>query len=91
MGLKKSEDKTLLVCMRCGHVEEAKKPAEKKTAEVPVIESPTEKALPTTKIECPKCGNDKAFWWMQQTRSADEPSTRFYKCTKCGHVWREYA
>ncbi|MDW0315124.1 MAG: hypothetical protein QN716_07090, partial [Nitrososphaeraceae archaeon] len=28
--------------------------------------------LPTTAIDCPKCGNNNAFWWMLQTRSADE-------------------
>ena len=28
--------------------------------------------LPTTSIECPRCKNNNAFWWMLQTRSADE-------------------
>lgn len=46
--------------------------------------------LPVTKAECKKCGNVKAYYWMMQTRSADEPSTRFYRCTKCNHTWREY-
>ncbi len=48
-------------------------------------------ALPTTTIDCPKCGNDMAFWWMLQTRSADEPTTQFYRCTKCTHTWRNYS
>lgn len=39
---------------------------------------------------CPKCGPVKAEYWEIQTRSADEPATRFHKCTKCGHTWREY-
>lgn len=47
-------------------------------------------ALPATTIDCPKCGNDLAFWWMLQTRSADEPTTQFYRCTKCSHTWRNY-
>lgn len=46
--------------------------------------------LPTTKVTCPKCGNDKASWWLQQTRSADEAETRFLRCLKCKHTWREY-
>jgi transcription factor S len=48
-------------------------------------------ALPTTAVDCPKCGNNNAFWWMLQTRSADEAATQFYRCTKCGHTWRNYS
>jgi DNA-directed RNA polymerase subunit M len=48
-------------------------------------------ALPTTAIECPRCRNNIAFWWMLQTRSADEPATQFYRCTKCTHTWRNYS
>ena len=48
------------------------------------------RTLPTTKITCPECGNDQAEWWLQQTRSADEAETRFFKCLKCKHTWREY-
>jgi len=40
--------------------------------------------------KCEKCGNDKAYYWLQQTRAADEPPTKFMKCTKCGHTWRDY-
>ena len=47
--------------------------------------------MPTIEIECEKCGNNKAVWWMLQTRSADEPTTQFYRCTKCEHTWRNYA
>ncbi len=46
--------------------------------------------LPKTKEECPKCHNREAYWWMLQTRSSDEPTTKFYRCTKCNHTWREY-
>jgi DNA-directed RNA polymerase subunit M len=49
---------------------------------------------PSTNIiidaDCPKCGPVKAEYWEIQTRSADEPATRFHKCTKCGHTWRDY-
>ena len=42
-----------------------------------------------TKEDCPKCGFDSAFFRQQQTRSADEPMTRFYTCEKCRHMWKE--
>ena len=51
----------------------------------------TPDALPTTAIDCPKCGNSNAYWWMLQTRSADEATTQFYRCTKCRHTWRNYS
>jgi len=46
---------------------------------------------PTIKLDCEKCGHDEAVWWMFQTRSADEPTTRFYRCQKCKYTWRDYA
>lgn len=48
------------------------------------------KTLPSTRAECPKCGNMEAEWWLLQTRKADEGETRFFRCTKCKFTWREY-
>lgn len=45
---------------------------------------------PQVKKICPKCNNKKAETWQQQMRSADEPSTHFFRCTQCKHTWREY-
>jgi len=42
-------------------------------------------------VFCSKCGNRGAYWHLRQTRSADEATTRFYRCTKCKNTWREYA
>jgi len=39
---------------------------------------------------CPKCGFNEAETWQEQTRSADEPSTTFFRCLKCKKTWREY-
>ncbi|HXQ94024.1 MAG TPA: transcription factor S [Thermoplasmata archaeon] len=55
-----------------------------------VIEGKVEATLPTAEEECPKCGHSKAYWVLRQTRGADEPETRIFECTKCGHKWREY-
>jgi len=49
------------------------------------------RTTPQVKAECPKCGNTMAYWWMVQTRGIDESATQFYRCTKCGHTWREYS
>lgn len=56
-----------------------------------VFDDSVEDTRPTIKIECEKCGNDEAVWWMLQTRSADEPTTQFYRCTKCQYTWRDYS
>ena len=47
--------------------------------------------LPKIRTLCTKCQNTAAYYWTQQTRGADEPETRFFKCTKCTHTWREYS
>jgi transcription factor S len=46
---------------------------------------------PLTEAECPKCKNKKAYFWTVQTRASDEPETKFLKCEKCEHVWRDYS
>jgi DNA-directed RNA polymerase subunit M len=94
MSPKKVEGRTLLECVSCGYTEKAK-PEDyeliEKREEVPVIEEEVPSTLPVISVQCPKCGHDEAHWWIRQTRSADEPSTRFYRCTRCGKVWREYS
>jgi DNA-directed RNA polymerase subunit M len=45
----------------------------------------------TVPIECPRCGNDLAYVWQVQTRGADEASTQFMRCIRCGFTFRESA
>lgn len=88
-----------LQCSKCGYIEgEEEKQTKKIIENVEPEESilafegdEGEESHPTIKIECEKCGHDEAVWWMLQTRSADEPTTQFYRCTKCSHTWRNYA
>ena len=87
-----------LQCSKCGYAEGEGSKQIKKTAEAEdhnefnVFEGDEgDEAHPTIKIECEKCKNDEAVWWMLQTRSADEPTTQFYRCTKCKYTWRNYA
>jgi len=57
---------------------------------IEVIEDEKKETQPTIKKRCPECGNNKAYWKLEQTRAADEPETRLYTCTECGHTWRKY-
>jgi len=88
-----------LKCSRCGFSKELestkptidpKRQLEDDLADVPVFSD-----LDTMPIDdnviCPKCQNRGAYWHLRQTRSADEATTRFYRCTKCKNTWREYA
>jgi len=87
------------VCPNCG----AKEPMGDEPLEIPRENKESEKVIvigkkeqnirttPQIKAKCPKCGNDKAYWWIVQTRGIDESSTQFYRCTKCGYTWREYS
>jgi DNA-directed RNA polymerase subunit M/transcription elongation factor TFIIS len=40
-----------------------------------------------TEALCERCNNTQAFFVQLQTRGADEPSTQFFTCTKCGHKY----
>ena len=96
--VKLKKDNSGLKCPKCGYVEGdtpeiQKKMIQEESSEAFNVfaENEGEEALPTIKIECESCGNDEAVWWMLQTRSADEPTTQFYRCTKCKYTWRNYA
>ena len=90
---KKEGSKTVVTCS-CGYKSkesESAKISEKveKQKKVEVVEEDIE-VLPTTdEEECPKCGHKKAWYWLRQMRGSDEGETRFFKCQKCKHVWRE--
>lgn len=85
--------KNILVCS-CGYKNEQTeeiKITEKKEKE-PTVEVADEEqnVNPLIEAECPKCSHTQAYTWEVQTRAADEPATRFFKCEKCKHTWREY-
>ena len=56
---------------------------------IAVVEKKVE-TLPKTKEECPKCKHPEAYYWLLQTRAADEAATRFFRCAKCNYTWRVY-
>jgi len=98
---KPQKDNAKLVCDKCGYSQEAGSnittpegvEADLTSSTIKVLGEKEEKikTMPTTNIDCPKCGHNVAFWWFLQTRSGDEPPTQFFRCEKCSHTWRQYS
>ncbi len=93
----KKKNRTKLVCNRCNYKGKnassiiiKEKVNLKREDKIEVIDKRIE-TLPKTKEECPKCKNDKAFYWTIQTRAGDEAETRFFECVKCKYRWRAYS
>jgi len=87
----------LMICRKCGtkvssgkgDADAAKTRSLKDEKQRLVVDKNAPGILPKTKIMCPKCSFNEAYWMMQQTRGADEPETRFYICVRCEKRWRE--
>ena len=82
-------------CPRCNYstkekvkINTSEKIEEKK--EVAVVSAKDAQTLPKIAETCKKCKNSECYFWTVQTRSGDEAETKFFKCTKCEHTWREY-
>ncbi|MDD5417744.1 MAG: transcription factor S [Candidatus Nanoarchaeia archaeon] len=96
---KKEKGENILSCTGCGHneclkgeIEIKQKKKETKEVKFTVEDDESKKAsMPVVKEQCSKCKNKEAYFWTVQTRAADEPPTKFYRCTKCGHTWRDYS
>ncbi|MBI2107064.1 transcription factor S [Candidatus Woesearchaeota archaeon] len=87
------EDPKKIVCS-CGYKSRQKKNLSVKekmesSRRLEVVDKIIE-TLPLTEMECPKCEHLKAYYWTAQTRSSDEAETRFFRCAKCRHQWRQY-
>lgn len=83
-------------CARCNYAAKDKikiqiteKMQEKK--QIGILHENDSNVWPVTSATCPKCGHKEAFFWSAQMRASDEAETRFFRCTKCKHTWREYA
>ncbi len=87
-------DEELWICDSCGNKQPKNPDAnyvvtdDQEVSEV-IETGEGESGLPTTNARCPNCENDRAHWYMQQIRAADESETRFFVCTECEHKWRE--
>jgi DNA-directed RNA polymerase subunit M len=86
-----------LKCRKCGYIrkitekDQLQKTRKRSEKEIVIVEDDgVIQILPTIAIKCPKCENNLAFWWLRQLRAADESEVRFFRCTVCGHTWRQY-
>ena len=82
-------------CPKCGYEKELKSNPTRerhlrREQKVIVVEEEGEPPMPTVRIECPRCGYNEAYTWTVQTRAGDEGETQFFKCKRCGYVWRLY-
>ncbi len=96
MKLKKEKNKKFFACS-CGYTTKdlegaasIKEEVKSDAKPIDVVEE-SDETLPLTEAECPKCGHNRAFYWLVQTRAGDESETKFLKCEKCGHTWRDYS
>lgn len=87
--------KKRLVCSKCNKgkvkassmvIKEKSNTSEKK---IEVVDKDIE-VNPKVDAVCSKCDHRQAYFWTLQTRAADESETKFFKCAKCGHRWRDY-
>ncbi len=96
MKIELKDEDPVLVCGRCGYTQvlENKVLSEKIESKNKIIvlseKDKKKQLLPTTKIVCPSCGFEKAYYWEVQTRSGDEGTTQFFRCVKCSYTWRLY-
>jgi transcription factor S len=63
-----------------------------KFSDLGIIEDPAKFEMQIWPIDdqvyCGKCNNRGAYYYLRQTRKADEPTTAFYRCTKCKNQWK---
>lgn len=92
----KIRNKKKIIECSCGYKEndiskiETLKEVVKPQKEVEVVDEEVE-IYPETDEKCSECGHDKAYFWTVQTRAGDESETKFLKCKKCKHTWRDYS
>ncbi len=91
----KKEGKYVVFRCSCGYFEKKEGSVKvteiyEKKKKIDAVEEEVEINPLTQDSECPKCGHKNAYYWEIQTRASDEPATKFLKCEKCKHIWRDY-
>ena len=58
--------------------------------EIIIVNEGDHEIHPIVSMICEKCNNPESYFWTKQTRAGDEAETKFFRCTKCKHTWRNY-
>lgn len=91
---KKEGNKTFFFCSSCKTKQEGSgvitEKAKTEAKKIEVVDESKQEVHPIVEAECKKCGHKKAYFWEVQTRAGDEPATKFFRCEKCKHTWRDY-
>ena len=84
------------ICNKCGYVVDLEVPLEIKNTKqidgkVVVVNDSLKNLnnLSRRKCLCTKCGNKEAYISIVGARNEEEYETERYRCTECGHSWRE--
>ncbi len=93
-GWELSSGKKVLKCRSCGHTKDWKgrltvtKHFIKDKESIPIIEKTAYRS--TTRENCPKCGNNRAYIDVQIHYAGD--NKEIYTCTnpECGHAWYKF-
>jgi DNA-directed RNA polymerase subunit M/transcription elongation factor TFIIS len=93
------ESPNKLFCPKCGYAKTHKQavtsdpPVTGQRLETVVVISPEEEKLrtmPAIRSVCPKCDNRKAHYRTIEVGEEEETvEVQVFKCTRCGHSWRE--
>jgi len=85
--------KSRVGCPKCNYIAkgnvnmEIKEEVNEKV-EVAVVDEKKSNIKTITDWNCNKCNSKKAYFWIRQMRSGDEPESKFYECVKCGKTTR---
>jgi len=88
----RKKGKIHLVCPSCGYSErkrtETRLTSKQKQEGITIVEKDIINLPKIAKI-CPKCGFRKAYWWSAQGGKEEISEALYYRCVKCGYVWKE--
>ena len=90
----------ILACPRCGYEKVEKEGTSNSTVteqtvkeSIIVIDQDVAglRVLPTVNVECPNCDSKKAQYRMIYVSDDEETmaEVQVFRCTRCGHSWRE--